>query len=181
MPKLTPPAPGRLICSVAYAQIDALADCLRRLENQFSAVMFETLDIPFTGEARHREEMGHQLTRRFFSFEKQVGLDRLPDLKRLCRKIEAGFADEVDDYLFRAVNVDPGIMTPENVVMASSQGMNYRLYLTNGVYAQVELIWSRGQFVQLPWTNPDFTHPEALDLFNRVRETFDLVKEESFG
>ena len=181
MPKLTPPAPGRLICSVAYAQIDALADCLQRLENQFSPVQFETLDIPFTGEPRHHEEMGQQLIRRFFSFEKQVGLDRLADLKRLCRKIEAGFADEVDDYLFRAVNVDPGIMTPENVTMASSEGKNYRIYLTSGVYAQVELIWSRGQFVQLPWTNPDYTHPEALDLFHRVRETFDLVKEESFG
>lgn len=181
MPRLQPPPPGRLICSVAYAQIDALADCLKKLEHQFGEVQFETLDIPFSSEPRHREEMGHDLTRRFFSFDKMVPRDRLSDLKRICRKIEAGFADQVDDFLFRTVNIDPGIMTPDNVIMASSQGHHYRVYLTAGVFAQIELIWSRGRFVRLPWTNPDFTHAEAVDFFERVRDTFDLVKEGVLG
>jgi hypothetical protein len=110
-----------------------------------------------------------------------VPRDRLSDLKRICRKVEAGFADQVDDFLFRTVNIDPGIMTPDNVIMASSQGHHYRVYLTAGVFAQIELIWSRGRFVRLPWTNPDFTHAEAVDFFERVRDTFDLVKEGVLG
>ncbi|MEE8577037.1 MAG: DUF4416 family protein [candidate division Zixibacteria bacterium] len=177
MARIEQPPPGRLICSIAYSHIDALADSLTRMEHQFGPVQFETIDIPYSGEARHIEEMGDNLSRRFFSFEKLVSRDKLADMKLLCRKIEAGFADRVDDFIFRTVNVDPGIMTPENVVMASSRGFNYRIYITRGVFAQVELIHSKSQFVRLPWTNPDFCHDEALDFFGRVRKTFELLPE----
>lgn len=183
MPQLQPPQPGRLVISVAYNSMDALADCLKRLEKEFGTVQYETIDIPFTGEARHLEEMGSPLSRRFFSFEKMVARDKLADYKFACRKVEAQFADQVDETLFRTVNIDPCIMTPDNVTAASSHEMNHRVYLTRGVYAHIELIWSHERFVQLPWTNPDFTHDEAVDFFLRVREAFSLVedKQSSFS
>ena len=86
MARIEQPPPGRLICSIAYSHIDALADSLTRLEHQFGPVQFETVDIPYSGEARHIEEMGDNLYRRFFSFEKKVGRDKLADMKLLCRK-----------------------------------------------------------------------------------------------
>ncbi|MDX9856468.1 MAG: DUF4416 family protein [candidate division Zixibacteria bacterium] len=177
MGRFVTPPPGRLIISVAYCHIDALADCLTRLEKEFGDVQFETVDIPFTGEPRHTEEMGDPLSRRFFSFHRMVDREKLVDLKRACYKIEAAFADHVGEHLFRAVNVDPGIMSSEKVVMASSHEYNYRLYLGRGVFAQIELIYARGRYVGLPWTNPDFCHPESLEFFARVRNAFDMVRD----
>ncbi|MBD3401494.1 DUF4416 family protein [candidate division GN15 bacterium] len=179
MGRVVTPPPGRLIFSVVYCHIDALADGLARLEKEFGSVQFETVDIPFHGEPRHVEEMGDPLFRRFFSFEQLIDPDKLVDVKRTCRKVEAAFADHVGDHLFRAVNVDPGVMTPEKVVMASSHEYNYRIYLGKGVFAQIELIYARGRYVGLPWTNPDFCHAEALEFFSRVRGSFDLVKEKA--
>ena len=51
--------------------------------------------------------MGRQLSRRFFSFEKMVEQDALPEIKANCHKIERQLSDQVDDYTFRTVNVDP--------------------------------------------------------------------------
>jgi hypothetical protein len=174
---LTPP-PGKLIVSAIYGHIDAVADALKLLEKQFGRIQFETLDIPYTDTEKYAEEMGNGLQRRFFSFEREARRDSLPDIKPALTRIEEQLGDRVDDYTFRTVNLDPGILTPANLTMASNREYNYRIYLGKGVFADIQLIWARGQFTRLPWTNPDFYHDEAIDFFVRARETFDLVSEE---
>ncbi len=54
---------------------------------------------------------------------------------------------------------------------------NHRIYLDDGVYGELALVHSRGQFVRLPWTCPDYYHDEAIEFFTRVRESFEFVAE----
>ncbi len=176
MARVQRPPKGRLIVSIIYNSMDALADSLSRLEKQFGRVQCETMEIAYTGE-QYAEEMGEQLQRRLYSFSKEVERDKLPDIKTACAKIEKQFGDIVDDYPFRTVNIDPGIMTPENVIMASHREFNHRVYLGSGVFAELTLVFSRGRFVRLPWTNPDFCQGEAIEFFLRVRESFEVVQE----
>lgn len=178
MARIQKPPRGRLVVSIIYNSMDALADALEKLEKQFGRVQFETMEISFSGD-QYLEEMGERLQRRFYSFEKEIERDRLPDIKSNCHKIEMQFGDMVHDYAFRTVNIDPGIMTPENVVMASHREFNHRVYLGQGVFAELELVFSRGRFVRLPWTNPDFCQGEAIEFFLRVRESFETVEEPS--
>lgn len=178
MARIQKAAPGRLIVSVVHASRDALADALRQLEKRFGRVQCETLDISHSNGEDYREEMGDTLQRRFFSFERLVERDTLVEIKEACHRIEAQLGDHVHDYTFRTVNIDPGIMSPANLVMASHREFNNRVYLGNGVFAEVALIWARGQFCRLPWTNPDFLHDEAIDFFIRVRASFDVAGEE---
>ncbi len=177
MTRMQKPEPGRLIVSLVHASRDALADALALLERRFGRVQFETIDIPHSNGAQYAEEMGNGLQRRCFSFLKLVDRDTLPEIKEACCRIEAQLGDHVDDYTFRTVNIDPGIMCPSNLVMASHREYNHRIYLRDGVFAEVELIYSRGKLLRLPWTDMDFCHDEAIDFFLRVRQTFDLVAE----
>ena len=98
-------------------------------------------------------------------------------IKIECRKIESGFSDHVEDYMFRTVNIDPGILTPANLVMVSHREYNHRVYLKEGVYAETVLIYARDRYVRLPWTDADFCHDEAIDFFVRVRNSFEDVAE----
>lgn len=178
MARIMKPPPGKLIVSFIYSSIDALADSLKKIERQFGSVEFETLDIDCADKLRYSEEMGLSLQRRFFSFERPVNRDSLVTLKKTAAKIEPDFADQVGDHLFRTVNIDPGILSPENLIMTSCRAANHRVYFRDGVYADLQLVWSREQYVQLPWTNQDFCHNEVIDLLTRVRSTFDLVESE---
>lgn len=171
------PPPGRLIVSIIYSQIDAVADALRSLERQFGRIQSETVDIPYNGRNDYEEEMGADLLRRFFSFERLIARDSLPEIKAVCHKIETHLGDRVDDYVFRTVNIDPAILTADNLVSASHCEYNHRIYLTRGVFAEMQLVWAHGRFTRLPWTDPDFWHPEALDFFVRVRESFELLED----
>lgn len=156
--------------------MDGLADALKALEKQFGRIQCETMEIEYSG-TEYSEEMGDQLLRRFYSFEKMTDRDRLPEAKAACFKIEKQFGDMVHDYAFRTVNIDPCIMTPENVVMASHREYNHRVYLGQGVFAELVLVYSRGRFVRLPWTNKDFCQGEAIEFFVRVRDSFEMVEE----
>jgi len=170
------PEQGKLIISIVYSSMDALADSLQALERKFGRVFMETIEIETAEAEFYREEMGERLERRFFSFLKGVNRDSLADIKTTCARIEPLFADHVGDHLFRTANIDPGILSPENLVMASHRNMNHRVYLRDGVFSEVSLIYSRDQYMRLPWTSPDFYHEEAIDLFMRMRAAFELLQ-----
>ncbi len=172
------PAPGRLILSFIYSSLDGLTDALNEVERRFGPVQCETLDIPCTEVGQYREEMGGSLTRRFFSFEKELARDQLTACKKYCHKIEAKFGDRVDDTTFRTVNIDPCLMTPENLVVASHREANNRIYLGDGVFGELTLVWSKRGFVRLPWTPDDYCHDEAIGLFERVHRSFEVLDPE---
>lgn len=177
MARVMEPPPGKLILSIIYSSMDALSDSLKTLERRFGRVQFETAEIECAVSKRYEEEMGHDLHRRFFSFEQMTPRSALTSIKGICHKIEPNFSDHVEDFHFRTVNIDPGIITPNNLVMASHHEYGHSIYLTSGVYNELMLVWSQGRFVRLPWTPADFYDDEAVDLFERVRALFDLVEE----
>jgi len=176
MARVQEPDKGRQVVSVIYSSMDALADALKALERRFGPVQYETLEITCQKSDMYREEMGEGLLRRFFSFEKMVSREDLADIKKICHKVEPDFADHIQGYDFRAVNIDPGILTTCNLVMASHREYNHRIYLKDGVFAEVALIFAKGEFRRLPWTHPDFCDTEAIDFFTRVRNSFELAE-----
>ena len=162
--------------SIMYSSMDALAEGVKMLEKKFGRVQYETLEIACCDAEEYREEMGEDLLRRFYSFDGLVPRDSLPDLKAACYKIEPRFSDTVDGYHFRTINIDPGILTPSALVMASHKEYNHRIYLCDGVWGEMALIFAHGKFCRLPWTNPDFCSDEAVDFFERVRSTFEIIE-----
>lgn len=179
MARIQKPAPGRLIISVLHSSRDALADALRQCERRFGRVQAETIDIPHSNGCDYAEEMGTDLQRRFFSFERLVPRESLIEIKSACHKLEAQLGDQVHDFTFRTVNLDPGILSPCNLVISSHKDGGHRVYLGEGVFSEVALIWSRSQFCRLPWTNLDFCHDDAIDFFLRVRASLDPVEEQA--
>ena len=72
MGRIKIPLPGRLIVSIIYASIGAMDDAAREIEKKYGRVEFETDDIEFLHTKYYREEMGDNLKRKFFAFEKMV-------------------------------------------------------------------------------------------------------------
>lgn len=176
MARVQKPPAGKAIVSIIYSSMDALADAVKVIEKKLGRVAFETIEIPCSKPEIYREEMGDTLLRRFYSFERETPREALVELKHVCHKIEPLFADNVDDFCFRTVNIDPGIVTPASVIMASHKEYNHSVYLRDGVFAELTLVHARGRFVRLPWTDMDFCHEEAIGFFDRVRSSFEIRK-----
>ena len=68
------------------------------------------------------------------------------------------------------MNVDPGYVAPSRLVLATTKDYSHRIYIGNGIYAEVTLIFRKGTWTPLDWTYPDYRTELALDFFLRVRE-----------
>ena len=72
----------------------------------------------------------------------------------------------------RRVNVDPGILSAERLVLATGKNYIHRIYLGSGVYGDLTLIYSKGSYRPLPWTYPDYQVPETIAMFNILRKRY---------
>ena len=124
------------------------------------------MDFPFTCDTSYYErEMGDDLSRTFFVFRRIVPQDTLAAIKRETMKIEDRF--RVGGR--RSVNIDPGMLAMDKLVLATGKAYSHRICLTGYIHAEVELVCRDGRMVGLEWTYPDYRTPEALDFFDRAR------------
>lgn len=69
----------------------------------------------------------------------------------------------------RPLNLDIGLLTLENVTLATGKGFAHRVYLGRGVYADLNLQFENKTMKALPWAYPDYSHPDFIVFFNWMR------------
>ena len=90
------------------------------------------------------------LDRWFWSFPGLWPQGELPDWKRLAGELERASG------VPRRVNLDPGYLEGAKLLLASRKNHAHRIYLRDGVYGEVTLVFREGRFVPFPYTFPDF-------------------------
>jgi hypothetical protein len=72
----------------------------------------------------------------------------------------------------RLVNLDPGYLTRERLVLATGKNFSHRLYLGCGIYGDLTLIYAQGTFQPLAWTYPDYARGPLPELLLLVRKKY---------
>ncbi len=90
------------------------------------------------------------------AFEQPIGPGRLAAIKRATNAVEAEFAAGRGGGPPRPVNLDPGYVTESKLVLASAKDFAHRIYLGEGIYAEVTLTYARGRWQAGPHTFPDY-------------------------
>lgn len=127
---------------------------------------------PFAHTDYYQQEMGGPLQRRFVSFESLVEADSLAAWKLKTNALEQQLADDCRSPGSRRVNVDPGYVDTGKLVLATTKNAGHRIYLGDGIFAEVTLRYANGDFHPLPWTYPDYAERQHRDLFCRFRDVY---------
>ena len=123
---------------------------------------------PFTHSNYYDREMGTNLRRHFLLFSPLASRELLPEIKLRTNEIETRQARQGN----RTVNIDPGYLALEHVVLATTKGYAHRLYLGSGIFGDLTLIFEKGSYRALPWTYPDYGSEDMIALCNRWREYY---------
>ena len=166
MAEIKPPAPVKLFVGILTARRELLDAAREKLVTRYGAVDCETESMPFAFTDYYEREMGAPLVKKFWSFEKLIQPEFLAKIKYETNVIESGF---VVPGAARPVNLDPGYLTLAKVVLATAKDFPHRIYIGDGIYAEVTLFYEKEKWRANAWTYPDYRQEKYHDFFNRMR------------
>ena len=165
MSELKKPPRACLVISLIAGTEDIISKAMDCLAGTYGPVMFRTPLMPFDWTSYYEREFGKNLVRRFVVFKELVEQARLTEIKLEVHRQEQRFSSNGK----RLVNIDPGILTAERLVLATGKNFTHRIYLGKGVFADLTLVFQKGRFDMLPWTYPDYASRDALEFLEQAR------------
>lgn len=171
MSRPKPFAPVKLVCGIICGNPLHYAQARGRLVDRFGRIDLESPPSTFDLTGYYETEMGQELRRRFMSFAELVDPQELAEIKLLTNALE----DEIGRpkrEKGRAVNIDPGYLTASALIMATAKDFSHRIPLRKGIYAHLELLFTKTGVKVLEWTYPDLRREPCLDFFLTVRRAF---------
>jgi hypothetical protein len=162
------PAPVKLIAGLLATSDDWLLHAIASLNERFGPVDARSSATDWTVSTYYRDEMGAAIRRQFISFERLIAADQLVAVKLATNELEERWRTSSG----RRVNIDPGYIAATKLVLASTKDAAHRIYLGQGIHAEVTLLFSNGIFQPHAHTYPDYAAPGAVAFFNGVRGTY---------
>ncbi len=162
------PDKALLITGVIYAPGVGLDGVKKELESGFGKRILEAGPVSFIWTNYYDKEMGKGLLRYFTAFERLVDQGELVDMKYRAMEME----DKWISNGARRVNIDPGLLTLERLVLATTKNFTHRIYLGRGIYGDLTLIFQKGDFRFLDWTYPDYKSDFALEFLRQARTRY---------
>jgi hypothetical protein len=114
--------------------------------------------------------MGSDLKKRFWAIADPIDPGQLAAIKLTTNLWEAEYAGAGLHAEPRPLNLDPGYLTLAKLVLASTKDHAHRIYLGDGIYAEVTLAYRRGGWQAFDWTYPDYRREDYQAFFTHCRE-----------
>ena len=150
------------VCPEEHQRLYAL------IEETFGPIESVTEPVPFDFTDYYDDEMGGHPNRFFIVCKSLVDPAQLAHLKLQSNALEMEFAVEGK----RKINLDPGILSAENLILATTKNRSHRVPLSDGIYAEITLMYKDKGFQSFPWTYADYASEKFKQLFEQLRSSY---------
>lgn len=168
MGQIHPVSPVTPVLGVLYSAESVLEDALIWVEHVLGEIELSSEAWAFSDTDYYTAEMGDGLKRRFYGFGVLADPSFLPEWKLATNRIENECAAKWGEH--RPINLDPGYVDGSKLVLASTKNLAHRIYLGQGICAEVTMSFRRGEWIKRDYTFADFKSGRYDAFFNRVRE-----------
>jgi len=142
----------KLIIGFLYHELSAFQQAEELTREIWGSVDYHSKEYFFDKTTYYDSEMGMPLFRSFKSYKELINPAKLAEIKILTNEIE----DKLTHGGKRRVNLDPGYIDYDKLVLASAKYNYQKIYLGQGIYADPTLFYRKGRFHAPEWAFPDF-------------------------
>jgi len=160
--------PVKLVVGMISGRKSLFDAVQRELIVQFGPLDYESALIPWEFTDYYSRELGENLGRKFLSFERLIDPERLARIKSFTNQLEGKFSERGT----RRINLDPGYLDSAKLVLATTKNRDHRIYIGQGIFAEVTLHFRGKSFRAWEWTYPDYATPEYIAIFNEIRALY---------
>ena len=158
-----------MIIGILAADEAALKSAEKAVIAKFGKADFISDIWPFNMTRYYEDEAGSSIIKQFVSIEKLIHPSKLVKIKYSTNRLEKKLAKALKMSLPRPVNLDPGIIEPSKLVLATTKNFSHRIYIGRKMYAEVTLTFHRGRWKSYDYTFADHKQQCYHDFFSRVR------------
>ena len=151
------------ITGILYPDDDFLRWTVERLAEIWGVPEFLSSPVSFD-RTNYYDEISPNLTRVFACFPGLVEAGGLADWKHQAIELEAMSRKPV-----RAVNIDPGYIDGARLILASTKDHAHRIYLRDGIFAEVTMRYRFRKWQAFDYTFPDFASGVYDEFLLRTR------------
>ncbi len=160
--------PVKLFIGILSSDEPSLEMALQRLEMIYGPMDFRSEPMDFDITDYYIPEMGAPILRSFVAFETLILPNEIARIKIETNELELKLAKAKK----RKVNLDPGYMDYDKVVLASAKYNGQKVYLEKGIWADLTLHFERGRFIPYSWSFPDFRTGMYEEIFLEIRSRY---------
>lgn len=161
--------PEKLIVGMLAAEEDNFLKVQKEMILRYGHTDYESPVIDFKWTNYYNSEIGENLKRKFVGFDKLIHPELLPDIKLFTNHLEKKYSNHQQQ---RKVNIDPGLLSEGKFILATTKNHQHRIYMKNGIYAEVTLKYTNDSFTPWEWTYPDYQSKEYIDILNDIRDIY---------
>jgi hypothetical protein len=172
MSETRPVAPVLLVVAAFSRHADALAWGRQKLEQAYGPIALCSDPFAFTHTSYYEATMGTNLLKQIFAFQRLVAPDALPDIKHFTNALEQELAATGTYPEERPLNLDPGILVLGKFLLATTKDQSHRIYLRDGIFAEVTLRFQAGAWEPWPWTYADYREAFVREFLLAAREFY---------
>ena len=174
MGRIRAPLPVKLVVPMLAGDPALLDEATEALAAAYGPPDYVSATIPFVYTDYYERELGPGLLRRIVAFRDLIDPGRLASIKRHTNDLEGGWpvAGEGAAPPRRRVNLDPGYLAAGKFVLATTKDQAHRLYLGEGIFAEVTLAYRAGDWRPWPWTYPDFRTEAYHAILRDIRRLY---------
>jgi len=162
------PQKVKVFFGLLFSDASVFQDAVEDIAGVYGRCDSESPAIEFNFTTYYQPEMGAGLKRKFISVEPLFSPEAIVEIKNFSIAAEKKYAREGK----RRINIDPGYLTCAKLVLATTKDFAHRIYLGDGIFAEVTLLCKEKGFVLLPWTYPDYKTPAYQDYFMKVKRIY---------
>lgn len=172
-------SPALLIMALFSRHASALDWAQRRAIETFGPIALESDRFDFHETDYYEPTMGPDIKKCFWVFQSPFDAGELPRIKRLTNQWELDYAADCASRRaagepgvpteLRPLNLDPGYITVAKLVLASTKDHAHRIYLAQGIFAEITLFYRHGRWEHHEWTFPDYRRADYHAFFTQAR------------
>jgi hypothetical protein len=168
--ELQRPKPVKLMVGILAADPRCLDAARADILEAFGQADLVSPVYPFDLTGYYKEQAGPNILRQFVSMEHPIDPGHLAEIKHKANQLEKQLAESLKTPFSRPVNLDPGYIEPSKLVLASTKNFAHRVYIGNGIWAEVTMTYVRGCWESFPFTFPDFKSGRYNEFLSQARE-----------
>jgi hypothetical protein len=168
MGQIIQPQLVKLVLPMLTREPTLFSTACERLSSSLGEVDYTSTTIPFEHTTYYEKEFGSGLQRQFVAFTRLVDPGKLAEIKLLTNVLEQEMAVEER----RTINLDPGYLSLAKFVLATTKDQGHRIYVGQGIYAEITLYYQRGEWRVCPWTYPDYQSAAYLCVMSEIRAIY---------